>query len=133
MNVLFNIGRTLRSLTMAPATAAVRQAHIMAQRRLAEGGAAWEPRSGDADPEDFVLSADVDAAAAAAAIRERLGIAGGNDPLHPLRWRKLGGRAVVRGFHMLRLGDGRFDRGRAFMHRVVREIRTRRRHPALHP
>jgi hypothetical protein len=36
--MLFNLGQTLRSLTTAPASMAVDQAHRMAQRRLLEAG-----------------------------------------------------------------------------------------------
>jgi hypothetical protein len=42
--MLFNLGQTLRSLTMSPISTAVDQAHRMAQRRLEAGGAAVPTR-----------------------------------------------------------------------------------------
>lgn len=67
----------LRSLTLTPATVAVDQAHRIAQRRLADGGAAPSLRSATnkkAEPLDFVLPADMDTLAVAKALRAKLGI-----------------------------------------------------------
>jgi hypothetical protein len=89
--MLSSLASSLRSLAVAPAAVALDQAHRMARRRLSVGGAAREPRSGDPEPADFVLPADVDASALAATIREKLGMAGGGHALHPLEQRKLGG------------------------------------------
>lgn len=125
--MLFSLGQSLRSLTGSPVATALAQAHRMARRRLADGGAAASARSIDKKPEpaDLVLPADVDALAVAKAVRAKLGIAADADTLRPLE-RRLGGRVVVRARHLLRLGDGRFDLGRAFMHRFISDIRARR-------
>src|SRR5947209_11958243 len=95
--MFFDLAKSLRSLTISPAAAAIRQAHGMAQRRLAAGGATVpaSKRSDDKAPADFVLPADVDASAVAAAIRNKLGVAvrlpdgGADSELHPLE-RRLG-------------------------------------------
>src|ERR1700732_1679624 len=47
--MLFNLGQTLRSLTMSPISTAVDQAHRMAQRRLLEAGGAAVPTRGRVD------------------------------------------------------------------------------------
>ena len=130
--MLFGLGNTLRSLTTSPATAALQQAHRMARRRLESGGAASSKRRrGDDDAADaeFVLPLDIDPAEVALAIHAKLHAgrgtqAGLGDDLLNVLERRSGGRVVVPGFHLLRLGDGRFDRGRRFMHRVVNQIRA---------
>ena len=48
------------------------------------------------------------------------------DTTAPLIERRAGGRVVVPGYHLLRLGDGRFDVGRRFMHSLVWQIRRQR-------
>ena len=132
--MLFGLGNTLRSLTTSPATAALQQAHRMARRRLESGGAASSKRSrGDDDAADaeFVLPSDIDPAEVALAIHAKLDAdrgaqAGlGDDLLHVLE-RRAGGRVVVPGCHLLRLGDCRFDRGKRFMHGVISKLRWRR-------
>lgn len=125
--MLFGLHNVLSSLTTSPATTAIDQAHRMAQRRLADGGAAPGLSGSEkkVEPVDLVLPDDVDAAAVAKAVRQQLGIPDSDDPLHPLERRKLGGRVVLGGRHLLRLGDGHFEKGRAFVHRIVREIRSR--------
>ena len=130
--MFFNLfSNPLRSLTAAsPITTALDQAHKMAQRRLADGGAArtaQEAGGDSAKTPDFLLPIDVDPAAVAVAVRRKLGLKGStfDDPLHPLERRKLGGRVVLHGRHILRLGDGQYDRGgRAFLHQLVRELRS---------
>jgi hypothetical protein len=130
--MLFGLGNTLRSLTTSPATAALQQAHRMARRRLESGGPASSKRSrGDDDAADaeFELPSDIDPAEVALAIHAKLHAgrgaqAGLGDDLLNVLERRSGGRVVVPGFHLLRLGDGRFDRGRRFMHRVVNQIRA---------
>src|SRR3954447_10759406 len=113
--MLFGLGNTLRSLTTSPATAALQQAHRMAQRRLAAGGASGAVRQVDDDtgPAEFVLPPDIDPALVAIAIHARLQAdrgaqAGLGDDLLDLLERRAGGRVVVPGYHLLRLGDGRF-------------------------
>jgi len=44
----------------------------------------------------------------------------------PLLARKAGGHMAVSGYHILRLGDGRFDLGRRFVHRTISQIRAQR-------
>ena len=129
--MLFGLTKSLAALTASPAATALDQAHKMAQRRLADGGAArtaQETGGDSAKTPDFLLPIDVDPAAVAVAVRRKLGLKGStsDDPLHPLERRKLGGRVVLHGRHILRLGDGRYDRGRAFMHQMIAGIRSRR-------
>ena len=133
--MLLGLGNALRSLTTSPATAALQQAHRMARRRLESGGAANSKRGrGDDDAADaeFALPSDIDPAEVALAIHAKLQAgrgaqAGLGDDLLNVLERRAGGRVVVPGYHLLRLGDGRFDRGRKFMHGVVAQIRGRRR------
>src|ERR1700724_3140343 len=47
--MLFDLGQTLRSLTMSPISTAVAQAHRMAQRRLLEAGGAAVSARGRVD------------------------------------------------------------------------------------
>jgi hypothetical protein len=44
----------------------------------------------------------------------------------PLIERRAGGHVAVPAHHLRRLGDGRFDLGRHFMHRLIKQIRARR-------
>src|SRR4030081_253675 len=121
-----SLANSLRSLTASPIGTVVDQAHRMARRRLESGGAASSKRSrGDDDSADteFELPSDIDPAEVAFAIHAKLNAgrgaqAGLSDDVLNVMERRAGGY-VVPGFHLLRLGDGRFDRGRRFMHRVV--------------
>ena len=130
--MLLGLAHSLRSLTTSPATAALQQAHRMARRRLESGGPASSKRSrgdDDAGETEFVLPSDIAPAEVALAIHAKLHAgrgsqAGLGDDLLNVLERRSGGRVVVPGFHLLRLGDGRFDRGRRFMHRVVNQIRA---------
>jgi hypothetical protein len=128
--MLFGLGNTLRSLTTSPATAALQQAHRMAQRRLAAGGASGAVRSveNDDDDTDYLLPSDVNPALVAMAIHAKLHAgrgaqAGLGDDLVNVLERRAGGRVVVSRFHLLRLGDGRFDRGRRFMQSIISKLR----------
>jgi hypothetical protein len=126
------LGNTLRSLTMSPVASALDQAHRMARRHLEAGGAAG-PASGKAKPttpaaEEFDLPEDVDADEVLAAIHAKLGGAGKprrHDEPDVLE-RKAGGRIAVSGYHILRLGDGRYDLGKRYIQRIVSDIRARR-------
>ena len=40
--------------------------------------------------------------------------------------RKAGGRVVIPAYHLLRIGDGRFDKGRAYLHVLVKDLRAKR-------
>jgi hypothetical protein len=127
------LANSLRSLTASPIGTLVDQAHRMARRRLESGGAASSKRSrGDDDVADteFVLPLDIDPADVALAIHAKLHAgrgaqAGLGDDLLNVLERRAGGRVVVPGFHLLRLGDGRFDRGRRFLHALIGQIRAR--------
>ena len=130
------LANSLRSLTASPIGTLVDQAHRMARRRLESGGAANSKRSrgeDDAADTEFVSPLDIQPAKVAMAIHAKLNAgrgaqAGlGDDVLNVLE-RRAGGRVVVPGYHLLRLGDGRFDRGRRFLHGIVDQIRARRRH-----
>jgi hypothetical protein len=133
--MLLGLAHSLRSLTTSPATAALQQAHRMARRRLESGGAATSNRSrGDDDAADteFELPSDIDPAEVAFAIHAKLHAGRGaqtglGDDLLNVVERRAGGRVVVPGYHLLRLGDGRFDRGRRFLHSVIGQIRAWRR------
>ena len=74
----------------------------------------------------FVLPTDIDAGAFAEALREKLGNGDADDALYPLEWKKLGGRVVLRGRHVLRLGDGRHDKGCAYLHGLIKDQRAKR-------
>ena len=81
------------------------------------------------DEEDFLIPADADPMAVALAIDKKLRdgrkAAGlGDDPMMLLE-RRAGGRVVVGGHHLLRLGDGNFAKGKRFMHSLVARIRLR--------
>jgi hypothetical protein len=123
---------TFRSLTASPMTAAINEAHRMARRRLEAGGAAISvpptSRTGSrADSHDFLLPPDVDTNEVAKAIQAKLGDrddAATGSP--PLLVRKAGGRVAVSGYHILRVGDGRVDLGRRFVHRIISRTRARR-------
>ena len=122
------MANTLRSLTRSPATAAIQEAHRVARRRLEIGGAAVpddciDERAGD----DFILPGDIDPAEIVKAVEGELRkrsvrLAGAP----PVLKRRRGGPAAISGYHILRLGDGRFDRGRRFMHMVITQIRGSR-------
>jgi len=119
----------LRSLTLSPMNAMFQQAHQMARRHLEIGGkAAPSPKRAKADlaPRDFILPLDVDAEEVRKAIEAKLGVSLQPSDASPLIERRAGGRVAVPARHLLRLGDGRFDRGRAFMHGLIKQVRARR-------
>ena len=131
--MLFEIAKSLRRLTRSPIESALHAARSMARPRFRfeEGGVVThEGRVEDRDDDsDFLLPPDVDPMAVALAIDEKLRqgrkAAGlGDDPMQLLD-RRADGRIVVSGHHLLRLGDGRFDRGRQFMHNLIANIRHR--------
>jgi hypothetical protein len=131
--MLFEIARSLRSLTRSPIESALHSARHMARPfRFEEGG--FVPHEGRVedqnDDEDFLLPADVDPMAVALAIDEKLrggqtaepGI--GADPMTALE-RRAGVRIAVPASRLLRLGDGRYDRGRQYMHSLIASLRRR--------
>ena len=132
--MLFEMARALRSLTRSPITSALHEARRMARPHFhfEEGGIVpHEGRvDGQNDDGDFVLPADVDPMAIALAIDEKLrngrtaqpGI--GEDPMAVLE-RRAGGRIAVPASRLLRLGDGRYDRGRQFMYSLIASLGPR--------
>jgi len=80
--------------------------------------------------EDFVVPKDIDPAEIVAAIEAKLRGEGAappaDDATRPVIERRTGGRVVVPGYHLLRLGDGRFDLGKRFINGLVWDIRRRR-------
>jgi hypothetical protein len=128
---MFNFVPTFRALTFgSPITTALRQAHQMARRHLDKGGAATIARGPQA-PEGFVVPSGIDAAALAAAIEGRLR-AGGNarsgrsGGLSNLLERRRDKRIVVPPAVLERLGDGKGDRGKRVLERLISEMRRRR-------
>ena len=126
---MFGLEKTLRSLTRSPFDSILAAARRMARPHFEEGGTV--PTEGRVVEEpieqDFVLPPDVDPLLVALAIDEKLrngrkSAGFGDDPMRLLE-RRAGGRIVVAGHLLLRLGDGRFDRGRQFMHNLIASIR----------
>ena len=124
--MIFELARSLRALT-SPLTAALHEAHEMTRPfHFEEGGAVpHEGRVVDHDDDgDFLLPPDVDPMVVALAINAKLrdgqvpraGL--GHDPTIVLE-RRAGGRIVVSGHHLLRLGEGNFAKGREFMRGLV--------------
>jgi hypothetical protein len=127
--MLFEMARSMQALS--PFHIALREARRMARHHLhfEEGGAVpHEGRVVDQnDDGDFLLPPDVDPMVVALAINEKLrdgqttpGL--GDDPMRLLE-RRAGGRIVVSGHHLLRLGDGNFAKGKQFMHGLVAKLR----------
>jgi hypothetical protein len=128
---MFGLEKTLRSLTRSPFDSILAAAHRMARPHFEEGGTV--PTEGRVVEEpieqDFVLPPDVDPLTVAFAIDEKLRdgpkVAGlGDDPMRLLE-RRAGGRIVVAGHHLPRLGDGNFAKGKQFMHSLIARIRHR--------
>jgi hypothetical protein len=123
------LGNTFRAMTMSPIESALNEAHRMARRHLETGGSAAssrKPPSARPCTTDIVLPLDVDPVVIAQALRAKLGGGEADDVLWPLERKKLGGRVVLRGRHILRLGDNRYDKGRAFLHGLIKDQRARR-------
>ena len=125
-------GNTFRSFTAAPAIQyAVSLAHRMARQRLEAGGtpaAPPKPIRSKTIPADFILPLDVDADEVRKAIERHLAERGSEPSADapPLLKRKAGGRVVIPGYHLLRIADGHYDKGRAFLHGLVKALRARR-------
>jgi hypothetical protein len=118
--MLFELANSLRSLT-SPLTSALHAARRMARPlHFEEGGTV--PTVGRVvdqnNDSDFLLPPDIDPMVVALVIDQKLRAgrkaAGlGDDPMRLLE-RRAGGRIVVAGHHLLRLGDGNFAKGREF-------------------
>ena len=130
--MLFSLGNTFRSLTMSPMNSVLQQVRRQARAHLERGGVAV-PTSKDAKKvsvplEGIVLPPDIDPADVMSAIETKLGDAGKQrqrDEPDVLE-RRAGGRIAVSGYHILRLGDGRYDLGKRYTQRLVNDIRARR-------
>ena len=130
--MLFEMARALRSLTRSPIESALHSARHMARPfRFEEGGVV--PHEGRVEDQndngDFLLPSDLDPMAVALALGAKLrggqttpGL--GDDPMMLIE-RRVGGRIVVAGHHLLRLGDGDFAKGKRFMHSLMARIRHR--------
>ena len=130
--MLFEIARSLRSLTRSPIESALHAARSMARPlRFEEGGVVpHEGRvEGQHNEQEYELPRDIDPKLVALAIDEKLSdgrkVPGlGDDPMQLLE-RRVGRRVVVAGHHLLRLGDGNFAKGKRFMHGLIARIRHR--------
>ena len=124
------LGNTFGALTLSPIQSVLNEAHKMARRHLEAGGpvgSTTKRAEVHRAAEPFVLPVDIEPSALAQALRAKLGGGENNDDaLYPLEREKLGGRVVLRGRHILRLGDGRYDKGRAFLHGLIKDQRARR-------
>jgi len=130
--MLFEIAKSLRSLTRSPITSALHEARRMARPHFHfEKGGLVVPHEGRVEDhhneQEFELPGDVDPLLVALSIDEKLrdgqttrGL--GDDPMMLLE-RRAGGRIVVGGHHLLRLGDGDFAKGKRFMHSSIARIR----------
>src|SRR3954469_21791346 len=103
--MLFGLAQSLRSLTASPLTSLAKEAHRMARRRLEAGGAAEAPGVVKEEDDDaFVLPGDLDAnelKIIEAKLRDEVGSV---RDAPPVMVRRSGGRVVVPGLHVRRLG-----------------------------
>jgi hypothetical protein len=100
----------------------------MARRRLEAGGSA-APRGqvdDQRDMDDFELPGDLDANELKIIEAKLRDGAGSLSDAPPLIERRSGGRVVVPGVHVLRLGGGHHGRGQRFLYAVISQIRGRR-------
>ena len=126
------LGHSLRALTLSPTNSVLQQLHRHARPHLETGGTAT-PTSKDVKKppetaEEFLLPPDIDPADVMSAIETKPGGAGKQrqrDEPDVLE-RKAGGRIAVSGYHILRLGDGRYDLGKRYIQRIVTDIRAQR-------
>jgi len=100
----------------------------MARQRLEAGGTPVPKPIRKVVPDDFIVLSDVDADEVRKAIERHLAERGSEPPSDapPLLQRKAGGRVVIPGYHLLRIADGRYDKGRAFLHGLVKDLRAKR-------
>src|SRR3954471_19169515 len=125
--MLFGLAQSLRSLTASPLTSLAKEAHRMARRRLEAGGAAEAPGVvKEEDHDAFVLPGDLNANELKIIEAKLRDGAGSLRDAPPLIERRSGGRVVVPGVHVLRLGGGHHGRGQRFVYAVISQIRGRR-------
>ena len=137
--MLFEIARSLRSLTRSPINSALHEARRMARPHFhfEEGGVV--PADDQNNENNFMLPSDLDVAELASAIEDRLrakqySALKSNNAAVPSLIRTVDGKMVVPAAVLLQLGDGTVDRGRRVLEKIVNEIRQRRvldRLPAL--
>src|SRR5580700_12019443 len=110
VEMLFELARSLRSLTRSPATAAIEEAHRMARRRFESGGATRGPADKPNAP-DFALPAGVDPVQVAMAIERKLrsgrSLANSSNGALKALQRRSDGRVVVPAELVKRLGGGK--------------------------
>jgi hypothetical protein len=128
--MLFELARSLRSLTRSPAVAAIEEAHRMARRRFESGGATGGPADKPTAP-DFVLPAGVDPLQVAMAIETKLRAgrrSASNSSSGALKQlqRRSDGRVVVPAKLVERVGGGNMDRGVNLLDGIIAHIRTLR-------
>src|SRR4051812_24923942 len=126
--MLFGLAQSLRSLTASPMAGLVQEAHRMARRRLEAGGSA-APRGqvdDQRDMDDFELPGDLDANELKIIEAKLRDGAGSLSDAPPLIERRSGGRVVVPGVHVLRLGGGHHGRGPRFLFAVISAIGGKR-------
>jgi hypothetical protein len=127
--MLFEMARSMQALS--PFHIALREVRSMARHHLHFEDGGTVPHEGRVvdqnDDGNFLLPPDVDPMLVALAIHAKLhngrtapGL--GDDPMRLLDTRA-GGRIVIAGHHLLRLGDGNFAKGREFMHGLVAKLR----------
>jgi|HubBroStandDraft_3_1064219.scaffolds.fasta_scaffold64800_3 hypothetical protein len=127
--MLFELARSLRSLTRSPAIAAIEEAHRMARRRFESGGATRGPADKPNTP-DFALPAGVDPVQVAMAIERKLrsgrSLANSSNGALKALQRRSDGRVVVPAELVKRLGGGKMDRGVNLLDEIIARIRTLR-------
>ena len=126
------LGHSFSNLTLSPTNSVLQQVRRQARPHLETGGTATPTSKNVKKPpataEEFLLPPDIDAAEVLAAIEAKLGGSARHrrhDEPDVLE-RKAGGRIAVSGYHILRLGDGRYDLGKRYIQRIVNDIRARR-------
>src|SRR4051795_10932534 len=126
--MLFGLAQSLRSLTASPMAGLVKEAHRMARRRLEAGGSA-APRGqvdDQRDMDDFELPGNLDANELKIIEAKLRDGAGSLSDAPPVMVRRAGGRVVVPGLHVRRLGGGQHGRGQRFLYGVISAIRGKR-------
>src|SRR4051794_7981256 len=114
--MLFGLAQSLRSLTASPMAGLVQEAHRMARRRLEAGGSA-APRGqvdDQRDMDDFELPGDLDANELKIIEAKLRDATGRLSDAPPVMVTLAGGRVVVPGLHVRRIGAVTPDAAGAF-------------------